>query len=119
MPLYDYDCPSCGEFSLHRPIARRDEATPCPLCATLSLRQISAPRLSLMPSGNRSAHARNEKSRHEPGFLDRHRCSSGCGCGPGSAGITGGKKKPRTVVAGKLGELQTSRSTTRPWMLGH
>lgn len=118
MPFYDFTCRRCGTFSVLRPIARRDEPAQCPTCRLAASRQVSAPNLSLMPSGIRSAMARNEKSRHEPGVHRRHQCGSGCGCG--SARAKGpGRKPKRTVEVPKLGRFETGRRGRRPWMLGH
>lgn len=41
MPLYDYDCPSCGLFEASRRMAERDEALPCPACGDLAQRHIN------------------------------------------------------------------------------
>lgn len=32
MPVYDYECASCGTFEAARRIAERDEPAACPLC---------------------------------------------------------------------------------------
>jgi len=115
MPYYDFDCPDCGSFSAWRTIANRDVSAFCPECETECTRSVSAPNLSLMPSGNRQAHARNEKSQHQPGVSTRHKCSSRCGCGTGKPA----SRSTRTVDLGKAGRFETPRKAKRPWMLGH
>jgi putative FmdB family regulatory protein len=116
MALYDYQCAACGPFSLWRPLSERNFLASCPVCQEPARRVISAPNLSVMSPSQRLAHARNEKSRHEPGVTNRHRCGSGCGCGRGSPAR---KKATRTVDLGKAGRFEASKTSKRPWMLGH
>lgn len=116
MPLYDYLCTSCGEFTLTRGMAERNLPAPCPECERPAVRMILAPNLSLMPGHRRQAFARNEKSQHEPAAHTRHRCGSGCGCGtPAKAG----KQTKRKVNLGKQGVFDAPSARKRPWMLGH
>ncbi len=117
MPLYDYECPRCGVFTAARSISDRNQLTRCDHCGRLAIRLVSAPRLNLMPGARREALFRNEKSRHEPAVSSRHACGSGCGCGAPRNGRT--KAAPLVRDAGKLGRLNASRSSKRPWMLGH
>lgn len=116
MAFYDYDCAACGTFALWREMEDRNRRAKCPACHAAAGRVIGAPNLSLMAAPVRQAHARNEKSRHEPRVTGGHRCASGCGCGaPKSAR----QKSTRTVDLGKAGRFETSRKQKRPWMLGH
>ena len=114
MPLYDFACPDCGEFTLARSLANRNSPANCPECHSLAIRVITAPQLSLMSSNRREAYARNEKSCHEPRSLTRHRCGTGCGCGKPSQRST-----KRKVNLGKAGMFEASSKPKRPWMLGH
>ncbi len=117
MPFYDYDCPACGTFALLRTLEQRNQAARCPGCSRPAHRAMTAPHLSLMAAPLRSAHARNERSRHEPGVMNRHRCGSGCGCGsPKSAQPDARKRK---VNLGKAGVFEAPARRKRPWMLGH
>lgn len=116
MPLYDFECSRCGVFTAARLISERDQLTRCDHCGRLAVRLVSAPRLNLMASPRRDALFRNEKSRHEPAVSNRHACGSGCGCG---SPRTGRQKAPLTRDVGKLGRLNASRTSKRPWMLGH
>jgi len=116
MAFYDFNCASCGDFSLWRKLDDRNLPAECPQCHGAAERLVSVPNLSLMSSGRRQAFARNEKSRHEPGVKTRHRCGSGCGCG---ASKSGSRKSTRTVDLGKAGRFETSKKPKRPWMLGH
>lgn len=117
MPLYDYQCPNCGVFTAARSINNRDQPTRCDDCGKPAIRLVSAPMLNLMSGTRRQAMFRNEKSQYEPAVSTRHACGSGCGC---SSLRTGRKKAgPLTREAGKLGRLNASRTSKRPWMLGH
>lgn len=111
MPLYDFDCVLCGDFTAFRLIEDRDEPLDCPTCGTTAERQISAPNLALMNPGTRKAHSINEKSRHAPRMSDKHRCGSSCGCGSKI-------RKGRTSQT-RLGLAQAAKPGARPWMLGH
>ncbi|SAK54827.1 FmdB family zinc ribbon protein [Caballeronia ptereochthonis] len=55
MPVYDYECASCGAFEAVRRIAERDEPAACPLCGATATRvTIGAPSVggaSAPPSG--------------------------------------------------------------------
>lgn len=42
MPIYEYECPKCGErFSLLRPMRQAQEPAPCPKCREEARRVIS------------------------------------------------------------------------------
>lgn len=111
MPMYDYHCDSCGDFSALRPLVAYREPMACPRCSAVATRVIAAPNLACMSASNRTAWERNERSAHEP---RRGSCSSGtCGhnhhrANPGGAGA---QAKPAPI--------KTAPSQTRPWMLGH
>jgi putative FmdB family regulatory protein len=46
MPKYDFACDDCGAiFERERPVEERDGAVSCPVCATLSRRKVSSPKL--------------------------------------------------------------------------
>ena len=118
MPLYEFHCPECGPFAELRTISRRNLPMQCPECSRKAARQIPTPNLALMAPNLRQAHARNEKSRHEPGVRTAHHCGRRCGCGA-KPGVKLGRTN-RTVEIGKLGKFETSRKkSVRPWMLGH
>lgn len=113
MPVYEFNCRSCGNFPHMASIAERDQPVRCPDCGVLARRMVSAPNLAVMTPQRRDAHARNEKSRHEPAMTSRHRCGSSCGCSSAKT------KAKREVTVPKLGSFQTTRKRNRPWMLGH
>ena len=111
MPVYDFTCEDCGDFSEFLPIERRNEPIPCPSCEKNGRRLILAPNLALMNPLRRRATAINEKARHEPRVSTGHSCGSGCGCGT--------KIRPVRTKETKLGVLQSQKPSARPWMLGH
>lgn len=118
MPTYDYSCVKCGRFDAIRSISLRDQATPCPVCGTLSDRvMIFGSNLSLVDVDTRRAIEGNEKSAHSPVLsrdydsnkYSRLRHPSGCGC------CTGGKNSAtRTLPNGNK-----TFSGKRPWMISH
>jgi putative FmdB family regulatory protein len=118
MPMYEYLCHSCGPFEEIRPIGEFAEPTDCPDCGTAAPRvMLTAPRLALMSSGDRHAHATNERSRHEPHFSTRDSRAAG-GHGPGCSCCSSSKsaKNSRTAV-GKDGSK--AFPSARPWMISH
>jgi putative FmdB family regulatory protein len=100
MPLYDYACERCGEFREFRRISERDARVPCPLCHAPAERMLTAPQLNLMPSHNRIAEKRNEKSAHEPNVV---------------SSIGGAPTKPSATPKAH----RHTQHPHRPWMLGH
>jgi putative FmdB family regulatory protein len=111
VPIYDFECGSCGSFSVMRRIADREKPCSCPVCGGESGRVVSAPSLALMGSARRGAHAVNERAAHTPrqsgeGAPLRHR--AGCGCCSGSSGRLSGAA-PDGI----------KRPAGRPWMISH
>ncbi|MDF3839216.1 zinc ribbon domain-containing protein [Cupriavidus basilensis] len=108
MPTYDYRCQDCGEFSVMRPIARRDEPCACPGCGKSSERAlIAAPALASMPAASRRAHAINERSAAAPRESARSGHGPGCGCC--------GKVKLAEAPA----HTAKGNPAGRPWMISH
>ncbi len=115
MPIYDYDCESCGPFREMRPMSQSAEPCPCPVCATPAPRAfLTMPALFTMDSGRRSAIATNERSSNEPisSKSDRaqrlHPANCSC-CKPGA--------KQRAAVFRADGAK--SFPSSRPWMISH
>lgn len=97
MPMYEYDCPSCGDFTTLHPMAESGLACGCPV------------------SGNqRRAIETNEHSANAPKtvaeYQDSKRHPSGCSCcGPS-----------KTVVPTKANPLALKgKAAGRPWMISH
>lgn len=115
MPIYEYDCPHCGDFTLLRPMSQRDDPCSCPACATPSPRVIlSAPGLATLAGGQRRAHETNERARHVPQSLAEYQAKrshgAGCSCCAPSKPVARSKANPHG--------LKTSPSN-RPWMISH
>jgi putative FmdB family regulatory protein len=47
MPLYEYECASCGIFEEFRNIDEREKSIACPDCGKRAYYRISAPRIKL------------------------------------------------------------------------
>jgi putative FmdB family regulatory protein len=110
MPLYEFDCESCGGFSVLKRIVARNDGQPCPACGRTAQRNvISAPALACMPSAARHAAQVNERSRHEPRHSAQDHAHDmavhGSGATHGNHSCTEGATK---TFLGK-----------RPWMISH
>ncbi|MBN3268663.1 hypothetical protein CUR95_15805 [Bordetella bronchiseptica] len=71
MPLYDYACPQCGPFRAWRALREVGGPLACPQCGERAPKAVTAPFLADMNPAVRQAHARNEKSAHEPTVASR------------------------------------------------
>jgi putative FmdB family regulatory protein len=52
MPLYDYQCTSCGHFRQLRPMAESGVPGVCPVCGTPAARVLAAPFLGARDPGS-------------------------------------------------------------------
>ena len=80
MPLYDYHCERCGPFTAMRPMARFQDACPCPGCAADASRTwLGAPAI-----GRHDAGGGRGRDAEPPRAADPQRASTahpvGCGC---------------------------------------
>jgi putative FmdB family regulatory protein len=89
MPLYEFECDSCGVFEAWRTIAQRDQAPACPTCAAETQRVFSVPNFNL----NVGSAFLKAKETKEPQLVKRD---------------LEPKQPPPQVHRGG-----------RPWMLGH
>ena len=119
MPLYEYECETCGVFTALRGMSDSGQPAPCEEYGCYSPRILSVPRLAVMDKARRNAHERNERSAHEPKAARRSSC--GCSgshtCKPGSDNRSAAQKVNPATGAPAL-QMQTKK-TARPWMLGH
>ena len=108
MPIYGYDCDSCGPFTEMQPMSRASEPMPCPDCGDAAPRSISAPFIANMDPNNRIAHQRNEKSAHEPRV---------------ASGKPGGHHHGHDHSHGEVRNTGLGpglkRAHSRPWSIGH
>jgi putative FmdB family regulatory protein len=103
MPVYEYTCASCGDFTAMRPMRERDRPQACPGCAAPATRLIlTAPASHVGDGGARKAQARNERAAHEP---RRHPA------GAGTEGVAA-QREP-------AGPKYKRAGCGRPWMIGH
>jgi putative FmdB family regulatory protein len=107
LPLYDYECGSCGPFREWRNMSEWEAKVPCPSCFHPAPRLAAAPMLAVLSSNNRLAHERNERSAHEPKVMrredlpNRHR-----------------HRHVNPLIKQQFGDVHQS-PTSRPWMVGH
>lgn len=109
MPIYDYDCETCGPFEALRPMADFAEPCDCPECTKPAPRVLlSAPNVSMVSTESRHAHHTNERSADSPKKSSH---------GPGCSCCGGGKSKN----SGTLYRPDGSKSfpAKRPWMISH
>ena len=112
MPVYDYECKSCGPFTTMRPMAECDRTSACPRCGDDAPRAyLTAPYFAAMSADRRLAHATNERSAHAPRTLASLGGKHGAGCACCSP------KSGRKVNRGRNGAK--SFPSSRPWMLSH
>jgi putative FmdB family regulatory protein len=112
MPLYDYECATCGEFREWRSMTEWEATVPCPRCSLPASRLAAAPMLAVLSRNNRVAHERNERSAHEPKVVrrkdlphdHRHHGHHRHGVSP--------------LIKQQFGEVHRS-PPDRPWMVGH
>lgn len=117
MPIYEYDCPRCGDFTALRPMAQYREPHPCPDCGEPAPRAVfSAPGLPLLSAASRTAHATNERSAHAPKVSRKGEREAGSKHGPGCACCKPGAASARTRVAQ---DGSKSFPSKRPWMISH
>lgn len=102
MPLYDYQCETCGPFRQFRAISERSLPIACDECGAEAERILTATQLNVMSSNNRIAETRNEKSAHEPGVVNVMKPLD--------------EKRPK---APKPLHGHGHAHAHRPWMLGH
>lgn len=114
MPMYDYECDSCGAFTALKKMSESDAAQACPNCGGMSARVITAPTLAILGAAQRSAYERNEKSAHEPKMVKR----SSCGCSGAHTCSSSASKSVKSTSSNNGLQMQTKKSA-RPWMLGH
>ena len=108
MPVYDYECRSCGVFTALRPMAACDTPCECPECTAPSQRVfLRMPGLAMMDGATRAAHTTNEKSRHAPQrAADGHGANCGC-C------------KAKNNMGAATGNGVKVFPSARPWMISH
>lgn len=85
MPIYDYDCHTCGPFATMRPMAQFRAPGTCPDCGADAPRLFSAPALGRLDPSALSASERRASS--EGSTKAAH--PAGCGCCARRAPIPG------------------------------
>ncbi len=78
MPVYEYRCPTCGRFDLHRPLDESSRPARCPTCAE------SSTRVFTVPGGRSTSGALGRASTSERALVDRARGGEPTRTGPPS-----------------------------------
>lgn len=114
MPFYDYECEACGPFTALRPMAASGSPCDCPDCGGEAPRAfLRAPNFALMDASTRSAHATNEKARHEPKVASKTGHGAGCSCCSGKGKGVGKSKAVYRPDGSK------TFPSARPWQISH
>lgn len=127
MPLYEYDCTSCGPFRAWTSLSEAQSPSACPDCGGRAPRAIAMPFLARMNPNTRIAHQRNEKAAHEPVVMSRQELQAS---GRKRTALYGDNRAHLNhhhgcshgdhhhESKGSSG-LRTAHKSTRPWMIGH
>jgi putative FmdB family regulatory protein len=115
MPVYEYQCETCGPFTALRPMKEYEQPCECPDCGHAAPRVLlTAPNFSCVSTERRTAHAVNERAASAPKTVAEfkaQRHGAGCSCCGGTAG------RGRTVS--RSGSGAKTFPTARPWMISH
>lgn len=117
MPVYEYLCDACGDFTSLRPMSAYAEPCDCPDCGEPAPRvMLTAPHFASMSRERMTAHATNERSSHAPMSTDEYKAKShGANCSCCSGGM---KSRTRSRTA-KAANGAKSFPSARPWMISH
>lgn len=106
MPTYDYLCEDCGSFTALRPMLEYAEPANCPGCGQSARRaMLTVPSIAMMSTGQRKAHATNERSANAPRLSSAGAHRSGCKC--------------CSPARAKAPAMAKSFPAARPWMISH
>lgn len=118
MPVYEYLCDSCGDFTEMRPMAEYKDPQPCPDCGTASKRvMLTAPHFSGMSRESMAAHATNERASNTPMTTGEYKAKHPSSCSCCSGGMKSRTKKKDGTAASKT--AAKSFPNARPWMISH
>ncbi|HLH87923.1 MAG TPA: zinc ribbon domain-containing protein [Xanthobacteraceae bacterium] len=122
MPVYDYECESCGPFTFMRPMAQCDRPARCPQCGGKAPRAFLTAPYFAMPAERRRAYAANEQSANAPYLASEVSGAHDAGCS--CCVVPPTRTLPRSK-GGKKSRTKTARSGaksfpgSRPWMISH
>jgi putative FmdB family regulatory protein len=115
MPLYEYECRSCGPFREWQSISNYQKPAKCPECRRSAKRSIATPTLG-MDSGLRNAHAINERSADEPRVVRRRR---GDPIPQHNAHADLLRVREERSKRGREPRKAKAHAAHHPWMVGH
>lgn len=105
MPIYEYECGDCGNFTEMRRIVDCNTVQMCPTCGFQARRVIGTVMLSIMSSKQRSVHVTNERSVHAPTSCHQN-------------GHCDERKVGHSKTSANSEFIKTFPSK-RPWMISH
>lgn len=115
MPVYEYLCEDCGDFTAMRPMSEYQAPQPCPDCGMSSPRvMLTAPHFTSMSRERFTAHATNERASNAPLSVGEFKAKHGSGCSCCSSGM-----KSRTKKKSAAASAAKSFPKARPWMISH
>lgn len=115
MPVYEYLCEDCGDFTAMRPMSEYQAPQPCPDCGAASPRvMLTAPHFFSMSRERFTAHATNERASNAPLSVGEFKAKHGSGCSCCSGGM-----KSRTKKKSAAASAAKSFPNARPWMISH
>jgi putative FmdB family regulatory protein len=120
MPLYRYDCETCGPFQAWARMNESTKKVQCPNCCIPKPRAVAAPFIARMDTATRKAHARNEKSAHEPMVMSRHQVEKSGRSRHGHSHAKDACFGARNPGASRLeNNYRVHTAPNRPWLIGH
>jgi putative FmdB family regulatory protein len=111
MPLYDYQCQTCGPFREWRSMKECEQSVTCPSCSVPAPRLPTSPRVAVLSAHERIAHERNERSAHQPAVVRREDLAQYGTHRRHQHGVS-------PLIKQQFGEANRS-PPGRPWMVGH
>jgi putative FmdB family regulatory protein len=99
MPIYEYECRTCGPFSEARPMAVSALPSVCPLCTGQAMRVLSATAIAIGRGGGG--------------------CRRGGSAEPSVVTVKDRREAPKKNRIDPLRAPRRPREAARPWMVGH
>ncbi|MBL4767926.1 MAG: zinc ribbon domain-containing protein [Rhodobacteraceae bacterium] len=116
MPIYEYDCTTCGRFATIRAMSYAADPCECVMCGALSDRALAVPQLAGMDADRRNAFQTNERSAHEPRHSTKAERNDKAKHAPGCSCCSSKSKKSSAVYLPDGSKTFPSR---RGWMISH
>lgn len=116
MPVYTYECKTCGPFTEIRSVSASTDPCECETCGALSDRALAIPQLAMMGAQRRNAFQTNERSANEPKFSTKAERNEKGKHAPGCSCCSSKSKKSSAVY---LPDGSKTFPSKRNWMISH